>query len=421
MKTLELNPAPPRIMHIDLNSCFATIEQQANPLIRHKPVVVAAYGTGKGFILSPSVEAKKIGIKMGMNVNDAKKIYPKVIVITPDPPKYRDVHIKFRNIFSSYSPKVVPKSIDEAIIDFMPVENLYGDLMVVAREIKYRMKKEIGEWIKCSIGIGPNRFLAKTGASYRKPEGLTLINHKNVQTIYNNLQLIDLHGIGIHNEARLNINGIFTPLQFLHTSSEILQKKVFRSVEGHYWFLRLRGWETDDREFGRKSFGQQYALGKATANPRELSQLIMKLCEKMGRRLRHAGFCAQGIHVACVYKDHTFWHKGQKFNSNLYTTKELYNKAQLIFNLQPERKVVGQLAISCFDLRPNDNASQISLFDTEVDKLKKVSTALDQINDKYGEYTIISALMMGMEDTILDRIAFGRIRELETVDTAYVT
>jgi DNA polymerase-4 len=142
-----INREKPLIMHIDLNSCFATIEQQANPLLRGKPIAVAAYGTPNAFILAPSIEAKRLGIKMGMRIRDAQAIYKNIIIRAPDAPKYRDVHLKFKKIFQDYSPDVVPKSIDEALIDFRTVTNLHTDLIKVAKEIKQRMKDEIGEWI----------------------------------------------------------------------------------------------------------------------------------------------------------------------------------------------------------------------------------------------------------------------------------
>ena len=109
-----LNKADPMIVHVDLNSCFATVEQQAHPSLRGKPVVIAAYVTDRGCILSPSIEAKKLGIKTGMKVYEAKKIYPNVIVRDTDPIIVRDVHSKFMKIFGDYSPHVIPKSIDEA-------------------------------------------------------------------------------------------------------------------------------------------------------------------------------------------------------------------------------------------------------------------------------------------------------------------
>jgi DNA polymerase-4 len=115
---LPINHNQPLVMHVDLNSCFATIEQQANPLLRGKPLVVAAYNSPKGTVVAPSIEAKRFGIKTGMTVRDAKLLYPKVIVRTPDPAKYRAVHLQFKKIFTDYSPAVTPKSIDEAVIDF---------------------------------------------------------------------------------------------------------------------------------------------------------------------------------------------------------------------------------------------------------------------------------------------------------------
>jgi len=115
---LPLNHNEPLLMHVDLNSCFASVEQQASPHLRGKPVVVAAYASANGCVVSPSIEAKQLGIKTGMTVRDARIIYPDVIVRTPDPAKYRHVHKQFAAIFHDYSPDVTPKSIDEAVIDF---------------------------------------------------------------------------------------------------------------------------------------------------------------------------------------------------------------------------------------------------------------------------------------------------------------
>src|SRR3954454_19599964 len=107
--SLELNHNNATIMHIDLNSAFSTIEQQANPLLRGKPIVVAAYNSPNGCVVAPSIEAKTYGIKTGMTVRDARLLCPQVIVRTPDPAKYRYVHLAFRRIFTHYSPDVTPK------------------------------------------------------------------------------------------------------------------------------------------------------------------------------------------------------------------------------------------------------------------------------------------------------------------------
>jgi DNA polymerase IV len=232
---LALNHNPATIMHVDLNSCFATIEQQANPLLRGKPIVVAAYDSPRGCVLAPSIEAKKYGIKTGMTVGDAKLLYPGVIVLTPDPPKYRFVHLKFRNIFKDYSPDVTPKSIDEAVIDLTHTLELFkGTVTDIGKEIKKRFREEIGEWMQCSIGVSTNRFLAKLAASLHKPDGLDIIDHRNVLDVYKRVSLLDLNGINTRFQARLNAAGIFTPMEFYQAPMEKLKRQVFQSILGYY-------------------------------------------------------------------------------------------------------------------------------------------------------------------------------------------
>src|SRR5690348_13646666 len=110
--SLGINTTEPRIMHVDLNSCFATMEQQASPKLRGKPIVVVAYDSPGGCVVAPSIEAKKLGIKTGMSVRDARILCSNVIVRTPTPSMYRDAHMKFRKIFMDYTPDVTQKSID---------------------------------------------------------------------------------------------------------------------------------------------------------------------------------------------------------------------------------------------------------------------------------------------------------------------
>ena len=140
----------------------------------------------------------------------------------------------------------------------------------------------------------------------------------------------------------------------------------------------------------------------------------MKLTEKMGRRLRKAGKTAKGIHVACSYDDRSWWHKGKTFNDEMFTTDELFKKVLLIFNSRPERKVVTKLDICCFSLQDNRYVQE-SLFDVSLERKRNVSKALDSINNKWGEWTIYPALMHGREKEVLDRIAFGGVKELEEV------
>ncbi|OGK52844.1 hypothetical protein A2970_02215 [Candidatus Roizmanbacteria bacterium RIFCSPLOWO2_01_FULL_44_13] len=407
---LPINTAAPTIMHIDLNSCFAEVVQQANIQLRGKPMVVAAYPSPGGCILSPSIEAKKLGIKTGMRVGDAKKICPAVIVRESDPEMIRDVSGKFMRICHDYSPDVAPKSIDELVINFAELDDYHKKSLVeIGAEIKKRFLQEIGDWIFCNVGIATNRFLAKLASSLHKPDGLDVINHKNLKNVYSSVGLVDLHGINVKYEARLNAVGIFSPLDFLQAPDNFLRKQVFKSIVGHYWYLRLRGWEVDDFKSERKSFGQEYSLGEKTDEAEKLTALIMMLTEKMGRRLRDSDQTASGIHLGLLYDDWTFWHRGRKFNESLYTTQELFKKIMILFREQPAKKVVRKMAVSCFSLMPVADQT-LSLFEDNAEKKRKISAAVDKINDRYGEYVVTPALMIKSKKTILDRIAFGGLR-----------
>src|SRR3989338_7172302 len=138
-KSFGFNPNPSTILHIDLNSCFATIEQQANPLFRGKPIAVAAYTTPNGCILAPSIEAKQYGVKTGMRVKDGKLLCPNLIILPSDPNKYREVHLRFRRLLSEYTDEVIPKSIDEFVLNLATLQVAKPE--DVGKQIKQRIKK----------------------------------------------------------------------------------------------------------------------------------------------------------------------------------------------------------------------------------------------------------------------------------------
>jgi len=146
---------------------------------------------------------------------------------------------------------------------------------------------------------------------------------------------------------------------------------------------------------------------------RALAKLLMKLCEKTGRRLRRANYSAHGVHVALVYTDLSWWHTGRKFGVPVYTTQEIYEKAMRLLNLSGYRRLARNLAVSVYDLVATTD-EQLELFASSTHEVAK---AMDQINDQYGEFVITPALMMGMEGTILDRIAFGGVKELQELYT----
>lgn len=395
----------PRIIHLDINSCFATIEQQANPKLRDKAIAVAAYTTNSGCILAASVTAKRMGIKTGMRVGDAKQIYPRLIVLTPDPPKYRFVHKAIKKILKDYSSNVIPKSIDEFVFHLeLPSE---ADARQVSCEIKQRIKKEVGEYITVSIGISTNRYLAKIASNLQKPDGLCEINKDNYIEVFKKLKLTDLTGIKKGNSARLKLYGINTVVEFF--SAPVWKLKLaFGGIVGLYWHTWLHGFETCPSlgaVVKQKTYGNSYA---PPANKAHLTlEILSKLCEKTGYRLRKAGLFANGVHLAISYRDGSFWHKGVKTKNVIIDNNDIYKEAVYLLKESPSVELPRVIAVNVYNLNLNKNL-QLDIFSDQIKKTK-LSDATDKINNKWGLYTIHSA-RMSMDSTVVqDRISFGQL------------
>ncbi len=406
------NPAPATIMHVDLNSCFASVEQQANPLYRGHPVAVAAYTTGNGCILAASREAKVLGIKTGMPISEGKSIFPRLIVLPPDPPKYRAVNKALFTLLSRYSPEVSIESIDEMVLKVPGNPHMLS----VARDIKERIKADIGDWLTVSVGIAPNRYLAKVASMLHKPDGLDTITGENIREIFAALKLEDLCGIKEGNANRLRFAGIVTPAAMLASSAEELQR-AFRSVVGYYWFLRLHGFEDgsmyksfDAPQDVQKSFGQSFAFVKPhTPQQKETRQILSQLVVKMGRRMRTDGFAARGIAVSCYFRDYSSWGARLVNAYPIFADSDLYLCASKLLTGAPVREI-RILAVWTYKLTKTLYQQQ-SLLPDETKK-QELTRALDAIADRWGDFMVTPGRMANMEQKVLDRIAFGGGRSL---------
>lgn len=407
----EYNKERSLIMHIDLNSCFATVEQQARPMLRGKPVAIVNRRTDHTAIVTASYEAKAKGVKVGMKLRDAKVLVPDIVALESDPAKYRHVYHQLLAIMQDYSAHVTMKSIDEGVIDFhdSPAAIAGRDLREIGREIKQRLKDEIGVWMRCNVGISTNRFLAKTAAGLHKPDGLDEITHENLRDIYATLSLTDLTGIAGRNEARLNAVGIFTPLQFLDADPVTLRKVVFKSIVGEQWYQRLRGWEVDDRESDIKRVGRQYVLERFDLTHEEIVQRLHHLAESVGARLRSQGKAARGVYVYAKTLDRQYWHASRMALSPFYTNKTIYNCARELFASAPTG--LREIGIHCYELQDSAH-DQISLFEDSIVREERMTSAIDDINKRYGDRMLHSADTLGTGIYVHTKIPFGSTRYL---------
>lgn len=410
---LPINSEAPQILHIDLNSCFATVEQQARPLLRHRPLAVTNRLTKNACVVAASYEAKALGVRIGMGFTEAKLIAPDLIMVETDPPKYHYVYKKLIRIMKSYSPKISMKSIDEGVIDFHGTRKNINQrpLTVIGREIKQHLRDEVGSWMKCNIGIAPNRFLAKTAASLHKPDGLDVITHKNLRQSLRDMKLTDLTGIAKHNQARLNAAGIHNPLQFLDARAATLSRKVFHSVCGDDWYRRLRGWEVDDTQHDTKTVGRQFVMDEWRPSEEVLHSRLSHLSETTAMKLRHRNLSARGAYLYLLYANGDVWYERRLFKTPVYTGADVYRRMLLLFNNRPHYDWIRMISVSCYKLEPS-NTSQLSLLE-EVNKELWLTEAIDTINSQYGEFTVTYASSLASKRLIKQKIPFGSTRYFE--------
>lgn len=411
------NSAQPMIMHIDLNSCFATVEQQARVRLRGRPVAVVNRRTDQTMIVTASYEAKAMGVKLGMRLRDAKILCPGLVGVESDPAKYRYVYHKLLDIMNDYSAHVKMKSIDEGVIDFGQAPKAIVDrgLENIGMEIKRRLRDEIGVAMRCNVGIATNRFLAKTAASLHKPDGLDIITADNLREVLGTLKLTDLTGIANRNEHRLNSVGIMTPLQFLDADPKVLHDMVFKSINGEQWHQRLRGWEVDDVETTIKRVGRQYVLDGFNLTFDEILDRLHHLCESVGMRMRKQGLTARGIYVGTRTFNMTgdrrrsYWHASHVSQTPFFSNETIYSLARKMFVNAPPN--IRDINVHCYLLQREENP-QISLFNDEIARERSMTSAVDEINQRYGEHTIHAASTTNTGPFVKTKIPFGSTRYL---------
>ena len=361
-------------------------------------------------IVTASYEAKAMGVKLGMRLRDARKLCPSLVGIESDPAKYRYVYHKLMAIMSEYSSHFRMKSIDEGVIDFALTTGAMQqrDLVDIGHEIKQRLRNEIGCAMRCNVGIGTNRFLAKMAASLHKPDGLDVITHQNLREVLGSLELQDLTGVAVRNEHRLNAVGIYTPLQMLDATPEVL-RLAFGGVVGEWWHQRLRGWEVDKRDFPMRTIGRQYVLERFDLNHDQVLQRLHNLCESVGFKLRSQGKQARGVFVYAKSKSKGYWRARHMASVPFSSNQAIYSLAAWLFQESPsDPKEIG---ITCYGL-VDEGSVQLYLWGDELAREVHTTEVIDKINARYGDRTIHSVHTLGTGMYVKQKIPFGSTRYL---------
>ena len=375
------------ILHIDMNAFFASVEQRSAPALRGKPMAVVG-SERRGVILSPSYEARAFGVRTGMMYHEARRTCPDIVLVPADSAKYSHACKQLIRIWERFTPLVELFSIDEAFLDVTGCESLFGDPVQIAVRLKEQTWEETK--LTCSVGIAPNKLLAKLGSDMLKPDGIVLILPHDVPEVMEDLPVKDICGIGPNLTRHLAAMGITTCGELGRTSIDKLTARF--GVIGER--LRDMGLGIDDDpvvslaeqdEAEARSMGHSMTLEQDCGDRFLIERHLLQLCEKVGRRLRRGGYTGRTVSLTLRYSDfHTFTRQ-QRLRRSVNHGLDIYATAAAILEGLTLEQPVRLVGVSVSGLERQ--MAQVPLFEDER-KRTFTAEAMDEINDRYGDFTV---------------------------------
>ncbi|MDX6766515.1 MAG: hypothetical protein SFU85_06970 [Candidatus Methylacidiphilales bacterium] len=399
-----------RSLVVDFNSYFASVEQQVDPTLRGFPVGVVPMMADSTCCIAASYEAKAFGVKTGTRVGDAKKMCPGIRLVEARHETYVEYHHRLVAAVESCIHVDDVWSIDEMVCSLPTNWRDPAKVREIARRIKDAIRDQVGHCLRCSIGVAPNPFLAKTASDMQKPDGLVLLDLADLPGRLYGLELRDLCGIGEQMEARLHRHGIRTMRQLLEADVHKL-RVVWGGIEGERMYGKLRGLMVYEPPTHHATVGHSHVLPPQERNEPDAYAVLHRLTQKAAVRLRKMDCHAGAMHLSVKYGDRTRWGSDMRFNETQDTLQFIRVLAALW-----ERRPVGKnpLAVGITLLRLTEKQLVTpSLFETE-ENHRKLSHLMDEINLKFGRNSVFLGGSIEALRSAPMRIAFTHIPDLET-------
>jgi len=401
-------------LYVDLNSYFASVEQQLRPELRGRPVGVLPVMADTTCCIAASIDAKRFGIKTGTPVWQAKKLCKDIVFVQARPSTYVEIHHRIVAAVESCTPVGDVLSIDEMACELMGSDREEANAVRLGKQIKQAIYDQVGEVLHSSVGIAPNRFLAKTASNMQKPDGLVVIRQDELPERLYGLKLGALTGIGRAMEQRLNQLGIRT-LEQLCTASKDTLRHAWGGVEGERFYARLRGDVTATAPTQRASVGHSHVLAPELRDPVSALAVLKRLLHKAAMRLRHYGYCAGGLGLHLSYiasgGGHARWDDHARFAPHADTLKFNPVLAQLWQRRPPDPGPILKVGVTLTDLVEHSQVTR-DLFDPD-DQHEPLNSVLDQINQRYGPNTLYFGGAHNGRGAAPMRIAFSHVPELQ--------
>ncbi len=407
-----------RSLFIDFNSYFASVEQHETPELRGRPVGVAPVAAETTSLIAASYEAKAHGVGTGTMVRDARRLCPGIAIVAARPPLYVAWHGRLKQAIDRAIPIAHVGSIDEMACELVGRQRQRAEAERIAQQVKAEIAQAApGGAIRCSIGIAPNDFLAKTATDMRKPDGLVVIEQADLPRALHRLKLRDLCGIGASMQARLNAEGVFTVEQ-LTAASKLVLRRAWGGIVGERMWGLLRGAWLPAAPTSRSALGHSHVLGPELRTPEGALAVLKKLLVKAAMRLRRDQLLAGAMTVAIRFVGYDErWESGIQFDPTDDSRNLLHLLSALLDTGRvrqrplpgPARAVPLSVSVTLTRLAERGQTSG-SLF-APTAHARPVDAVVDRINAKYGLNKVyFGGMQAALEhDAAPMRIPFNRI------------
>ena len=394
--------SPRTILHVDMDAFFASVEQRDDPRLRGRPVLVG--GTSRrGVVSAASYEARAFGCRSAMPTAQALQLCPHAVVVKGRFDAYRAASRAAFDVFGRYTPQIQPMSIDEAWLDVTGSRRLHGDGPTIARSVRRDVLAETG--LTCSVGVAPNKFLAKLASGMNKPDGLTVIAPGDVDKILLPLPVGDVWGIGPATVRRLDRFGVRTVADLRKMPPAFFADKTAGVGEG----VRRLVHGLDDRpvtgDRAAKSIGHEHTFGEDVGDLGELRRVLLGQVEHVAARLRKAGCRCRGVTLKLrhggSYAQFVTLSRAATLPRPTDATLELWRAAESLLAQWADKDLrpLRLLGVSLGDLRPADDDEPPGLFpDESAARQRRLDAAADAIDAKLGRGSVRRGLGLSARD-----------------------
>ncbi len=378
------------ILHIDMDAFFASVEQMDDPSLRNKCVVVGGKSQ-RGVVAAASYEARKYGIHSAMPIFQARQRCRNLVIVPPRRKRYSELSRKIMTILREFSPLVEPISIDEAFVDITGCQRLHGACDNTAAAIKEKILREVG--LTCSIGVAPNKFLAKIASDLDKPNGLTVISEEQMPGFIDTLAIEKVPGVGRQARKILYSLGISTLGQVRACPPSVLIKKLGKF--GHRLMALSRG--EDDSPVTpyseAKSISTETTLSHNTLDRELLSSYLLSQSQSVARQLRHKHVKSRTITLKIKTADFKLFSRSRTVSRPIQSAERIYQVALALFNEFSLTQAVRLIGVGAGALQPASTPVQASLFpdggQVRDQKWEKVDRAMDAVAERFGTQAVV--------------------------------